>query len=101
MRERRLRLTAENLAVMNAAGHPVYLVRTPDAAEWDYHLPIGVAEMPGLIFKRHLLMWETRGHREALELEAVSGAPPSRSALLGKTLFQARGPARNADDHLQ
>lgn len=101
MRERRLSLSADNLAVMRAAGHPVYLIRTPDAADWDYNLPIGVAEMPDLKFKRHLLMWETRGHREALELELVSGVPPSRSALLGKTLVQVRGPARNDDDHSQ
>lgn len=97
MVERRLRLTAENLAVMNAAGHPVYLIRTRDAAEWDYNLPIAVAELPGLRFKRHLLMWETRGHREALELEVVSGDPPSRSALLGKTLLQVRGGAPEAE----
>lgn len=86
--ERRLRLTANNLAIMNAAGHPVYLIRTPDAAEWDYHHPIAVPELPGLLFKRHLLMWETRGHREALELEVVAGAPPGRAALIGKRLVQ-------------
>lgn len=61
MAPRKLQLTAENLAV---------------------------AELPGLVFNRHLLMYETRGHREALELEVAAGAAPSRATLLGKTLVQ-------------
>jgi hypothetical protein len=89
MTPRTLRLTPDNLAVLHAAGHPIYLVRTPDAALWDYHKPITVAEMPGLRFKRHLLMFQTRGHREALELEVTQGTPPTRTQLLGKTLIQA------------
>ncbi len=85
---RSVRLSAQNLAVLPAGGHPVYLIRTEDAAAWDYHRPIYVRELPGLRFKRHLLMYGTRGHREALELEVVAGTPPSRSQLLGKTLIQ-------------
>lgn len=83
-----LQVTTSNLAVLSAAGHPVYLVRTPDAEAWDYNRPIFVREIPGLRFKRHLLMYETRGHREALELEVVGGRAPSRAELLGTTLLQ-------------
>ena len=83
-----LQLTTANLAVLAAGGHPVYLVRAPDAASWDYNRPIRVVELPDLRFKRHLLMYETHGHREALELEVVAGTPPSRSELVGKTLLQ-------------
>lgn len=83
-----LLLTAANLAVLTAGGHPVYLIKAPDAPGWDYERPIRVVELPNLRFKRHLLMYETHGHREALELEVVSGSPPSRSELLGKTLLQ-------------
>jgi hypothetical protein len=83
-----LRLTAANLAVLTAGGHPVYLIRALDAPTWDYNRPIRVVELPDLRFKRHLLMYETHGHGEALELEVVAGTPPSRSELLGKTLLQ-------------
>jgi hypothetical protein len=83
-----LALTAGNLAVLAAGGHPVYLVKAPDAASWDYDRPIRVVELPELRFKRHLLMYETHGHREALELEVIAGTPPSRSELIGKTLVQ-------------
>lgn len=87
-KSRTVTLTEANLAVLTAAGHPLYLVRTPDAPSWDYNRPITVPEIPGLAFKRHLLMFETRGHREALELEVAAGRPPSRRELLGKTLLQ-------------
>jgi|GEM_PF-5112706 len=85
---RTLTLTPENLAVFTAAGHPLYLVKTADAAQWDYQKPITVVELPGLSFKRHLLMVGNKGHKEALELEVTAGAPPSRSELLGKRLVQ-------------
>lgn len=85
---RSLILTEHNLAVLQAGGHPVYLVRTPEAALWAYDRPILVEGIPGLIFKRHLLMYETKGHREALELAVFRGEAPSRSGLLGRTLVQ-------------
>lgn len=86
---RTLTLTESNLAVLTAAGRLVYLVRTPDAADWDYHKPIGVRELPGVTFRRHLLMYGTRGHREALELEVTATPAPARATLIGKTLVQA------------
>ncbi len=85
---RTLTLTPENLAVFIAAGHPLYLVKAADAATWDYKNPITVQELPGLTFKRHLLMVGNKGHREAIELEVTAGTPPSRAELLGKTLVQ-------------
>lgn len=85
---RSIRLTPENLAVMTAAGHPLYIVKAANAAEWDYHRPITVAELPGLRFKRQLFLYGNRGHREALELELSLGTPPSRAELIGKTLQQ-------------
>jgi hypothetical protein len=85
---RSLILSDQNLAVLTAGGHPIYLVRTPDAAEWSYDLPLIVEGIPGLIFKRHLLMYETKGHREALELAIFKGQAPSRAELLGKRLVQ-------------
>lgn len=84
-----VRITEQNLAVMTAAGHPLYLIKTPDAGRWAYHLPITVPELPGLRFKRHLLMYATRGHREALELEVTAGKPPTRQELIGCTLEQS------------
>lgn len=83
-----LRVTEQNLAVLTAAGHPIYLIRTPEAHHWAYDRPITVAELPGLRFKRHLLMYATRGHREALELEVAAGTAPTRQALIGCTLEQ-------------
>lgn len=83
-----LTLTAENLAVLTAAGHPLYLVKTADAPAWSYHKPITVAEIPGLRFKRQLFLYAKGGHREALELEVTAGTPPTRGELLGKTLVQ-------------
>jgi hypothetical protein len=85
---RSLILTAQNLAVLQAGGHPLYLVRTPDAAEWAYDSPILVEGLPGLVFKRHLLMYANKGHREALELAVFRGHAPSRAELLGRTLVQ-------------
>ncbi|MFZ5814531.1 MAG: hypothetical protein ACOY93_04435 [Bacillota bacterium] len=85
---RTLILTPENLAVFTAAGHPIYIVKAADAAQWDYQKPITVAEIPGLIFKRHLLMVGNKGHKEAIELEVTAGTPPTRAELLGKTLVQ-------------
>lgn len=86
---RTLRLTAENLAVLTAAGHPLYIVKAADAAQWDYHLPITVVGIPDLRFKRQLFMYANRGHKEALELEVAAGSPPSRADLIGKELVQA------------
>lgn len=85
-----VKLTEANLAVLTAGGHPVYLVRTESAGLWDYHRPIRIRELPQIQFRRHLLMYETRGHNEALELEVVAGSPPSRRELLHKTLCQER-----------
>lgn len=85
---RSLILTEQNLALLQAGGHPIYLIRTADAAAWAYDRPIFVDGLPDLIFQRHLLMYETKGHREALELAVFRGAPPSRSELLGRTLLQ-------------
>jgi hypothetical protein len=82
-------LSSENLAVIMAAGHPLYLIKTPDAASWDYQRPITIRERPDLIFKRHLLMFANRGHAEALELELTHGPTPTRLDLLGMTLVQA------------
>lgn len=85
---RTLTLTTVNLAVVSAGGHPLYLVKAADAADWRYDRPITIRERPGIRFKRHLLMYETRGHREALELELVAGPAPTRADLLGLTLIQ-------------
>lgn len=85
---RSLLLTEQNLAVLQAGGHPLYLVRTPEAASWTYDSPILVEGMPGLILQRHLLMYETKGHREALELAVFRGEAPSRGELLGRILVQ-------------
>lgn len=81
-------ITPQNLAVLEVAGRPLYLIRTGSAPLWDYHKEIQVQDQPGLLFKRHLLMFETKGHYEALELEVVAGRPPGRSELLGRTLIQ-------------
>lgn len=85
---RSLILTEHNLAVLQAGGHPIYLVRTPEAANWAYDRPILVEGIEGLIFQRHLLMYETKGHREALELAVFRGQAPTRSQLVGRTLLQ-------------
>ncbi|MFZ5823211.1 MAG: hypothetical protein ACOY94_02515 [Bacillota bacterium] len=85
---RTLTLTPENLAVLIAAGHPLYIVKAPDGPQWDYKQPITVDEVPGLLFKRQLIMYGNKGHKEALELEVTAGTPPSRAELLGKTLRQ-------------
>lgn len=85
---RSITLTEHNLAVLTAAGHPIYLIKTDDAPAWSYHRQIRVLGRPELTFKRHLLMYGTRGHQEALELELVSGTAPTRSELLGETLVQ-------------
>lgn len=86
--ERSLQLTAENLAVLTAAGHPLYIVKAADAALWDYHRPILVEGIPELRFKRQLFMYANRGHKEALELEVIAGRPPTRAELLGRALIQ-------------
>lgn len=85
---RSLTLTAENLALLMTAGHPLYIVKAVDAATWDYQRPITVAEIPGLRFKRQLFMVGNRGHKEAIELELAAGSPPTRAQLIGKTLQQ-------------
>jgi hypothetical protein len=85
---RGLLLTEKNLAVLQAGGHPVYLIRTPDAGDWSYDLPLFVEGIEGLVFKRHLLMYETKGHWEALELAVFRGPAPSRGELVGKRLVQ-------------
>jgi hypothetical protein len=86
--ERSIRLDEHNLATLMVAGRPLYLVKTPDAAAWAYDLPIRIPEIAALRFKRHLLMYETHGHAQALELEVSSGAAPARADLLGKRLVQ-------------
>jgi hypothetical protein len=85
---RSILLTTQNLAVLSAGGHPLYLVKAPDAANWSYDVPIRIEGRPDLQFKRHLLMYETKGHKEALELEVVKGEPPSRAELIGRRLVQ-------------
>lgn len=88
MAPRSVQLTPENLAVLSVAGRPLYIVKAPDAALWDYHRLVAVVELPDVAFKRYLLMYGNRGHKEALELEVVKGTPPARALLLGKTLSQ-------------
>jgi len=90
--ERTVLITPQNLAILEVAGRPLYLIRTPAASLWDYGKEILVQGQPGLRFKRHLVMFETKGHYEALELEVVAGKPPNRSELVGKVLAQETSP---------